>query len=99
MFDSRMESTRSGRRFFDGFLSKTGQIIVVISFLAGAVGFVGNTFLKSQQIETNKTNVTLLSQRVTILEQIKVDDHYMICALFSKAHPDAVPASCELAIK
>src|SRR6476469_4183493 len=95
--ERRQESTKSGLRWTDRF-SVFGKSIALIVTLAGALGFVGKTYLKADQVDKNTVNIQALTQRTTVLEQVKHDDHYMICILFKRVATDAVPASCSDAV-
>jgi Tfp pilus assembly protein PilO len=105
MGDIRMPSTGNGRRGSD-IWSRAGRIIGVLLSVAAALGMTGQLWLKGHQIEINRTDiadirstVVTVTERVTVLEQFKKDDHYMTCFMFQKVNPDGVPASCESALR
>lgn len=93
-----MPSTQNGRRGGD-FWSRAGKIIAVLLAAATVIGAAGKGYLIVNQVSLNAQTIVLHNERLTVLEAIKVDDHYMTCYMFQKVNPDGVPASCELALR
>ena len=95
----RTESTREGRRFGDRLLGRLGQVVVIATFLAAALGFVGNTFLKAQQIETNRKDIAEILFWKKDKEKQDHDMFYMTCKMYSKMDRNGTPASCNSVLR
>lgn len=80
-------------------LKDFGKAIAAILAGLALLGAVGQGYAKVAQIDQNASDITLLAERTTSLEQIKHDDHYMICVVFKRVVRDALPASCGTAIR
>lgn len=93
-----MPSSQNGRRSSD-FWTRAGKVIAVLLAGATVLGAAGKGYLIVHQVDLNAQTLVMHSERLTVLEAIKVDDHYMTCYMFQKVNPDGVPASCELALR
>ena len=96
MTENRLQAPHGRRR--DDAWRRAATIIGVILSSAMLMGMVGKTYLSIHQIDQNTSDISAVSARVTVLEQVKLDDHYMTCVMFERAVPDGVPASCALAL-
>lgn len=93
-----MPSSQYGRRNSD-FVSRAGKVIAVLLAAATLLGAAGKGYLIVHQVDINAQTLVQHSERLQVLEAIKVDDHYMTCYMFQKINKDGVPASCELALR